>query len=42
MVLALLDDHLQHRGRAAAVAGGPAAAAKLAEASEAVARLVRS
>jgi DNA-binding FrmR family transcriptional regulator len=40
--LALLDDHLRHCVRDAAAAGGPTADAKLTEASEAIARLVRS
>ncbi|MGE0782580.1 MAG: CopY family transcriptional regulator, partial [Mycolicibacterium sp.] len=38
----LLDDHLRHCVRDAAATGGPAADAKLTEASEAIARLVRS
>jgi CsoR family transcriptional regulator, copper-sensing transcriptional repressor len=42
VALALLDDHLRHCVRNAAAAGGPAADAKLTEASEAIARLVRS
>lgn len=42
VALALLDDHLRHCVRDAAAAGGPAADAKLTEASEAIARLVRS
>ena len=42
VALALLDDHLRHCVRNAASAGGPAADAKLTEASEAIARLVRS
>ncbi|MCH9668651.1 MAG: metal-sensitive transcriptional regulator [Actinomycetia bacterium] len=42
VALALLDDHLRHCVREAAAAGGPAADAKLTEASEAIARLVRS
>ncbi|KMO83006.1 metal-sensitive transcriptional regulator [Mycolicibacterium chlorophenolicum] len=41
VALALLDDHLRHCVRDAA-AGGPAADAKLTEAYEAIARLVRS
>ena len=40
--LGLLDDHLKHCVLDAAVAGGPEADAKLAEASAAIARLVRS
>ena len=40
--LALLDDHLRHCVRDAAAVGGAAADAKLTEASEAIARLVRS
>lgn len=42
VALALLDDHLRHCVLDAASVGGPAADAKLTEASEAVARLVRS
>ena len=42
VALALLDDHIRHCVRDAAAAGGPAADAKLTEASEAIARLVRS
>ncbi|KGI65952.1 metal-sensitive transcriptional regulator (plasmid) [Mycolicibacterium rufum] len=42
VALALLDDHLRHCVRDAAAAGGPAADAKLTEASDAIARLVRS
>jgi DNA-binding FrmR family transcriptional regulator len=42
VALALLDDHLRHCVRNAAAAGGSAADAKLTEASEAIARLVRS
>ncbi len=42
VALALLDDHLAHCVVDAAVAGGDEAAAKLKEASAAVARLVRS
>ena len=42
VALALLDDLLRHCVRDAAAAGGPAADAKLTEASEAIARLVRS
>jgi len=38
----LLDDHLGHCVRAAIDAGGPEADAKVAEASAAIARLVRS
>jgi DNA-binding FrmR family transcriptional regulator len=40
--LALLDDHLSHCVVRAAVAGGAEAEEKLQEASEAIARLVRS
>ncbi|GAA4659678.1 metal-sensitive transcriptional regulator [Kineococcus glutinatus] len=40
--LALLEDHLAHCVVQAAAAGGPEADAKLKEASEAIARLVRS
>ena len=40
--LGLLDEHLHHCVRDAAVAGGPEAEAKLKEASDAIARLVRS
>ena len=42
VALALLDDHIRHCVRDAAAAGGPDADAKLTEASEAIARLVRS
>ncbi|MCV7432633.1 MULTISPECIES: metal-sensitive transcriptional regulator [Mycolicibacterium] len=42
VALGLLDDHLRHCVRNAAAAGGPAAEATLTEASEAIARLVRS
>jgi len=42
VALGLLDDHLAHCVVDAAQAGGPEAEAKLREASEAVARLVRS
>ncbi|HEY9266421.1 metal-sensitive transcriptional regulator (plasmid) [Mycolicibacterium vanbaalenii] len=42
VALALLDDHLRHCVRDAAAASGPAADARLTEASEAIARLVRS
>ncbi len=42
VALLLLDDHLDHCVRNAAIAGGPEADAKLAEASAAIARLVRS
>ncbi len=42
VALSLLDDHLKHCVLDAAVAGGPEAEAKIAEASEAIARLVRS
>jgi DNA-binding FrmR family transcriptional regulator len=40
--LGLLDDHLHHCVLDAAAAGGPEAEAKLKEASNAIARLVRS
>jgi len=42
VALELLDDHLGHCVRAAISAGGPDADAKVAEASAAIARLVRS
>jgi DNA-binding FrmR family transcriptional regulator len=42
VALGLLDDHLAHCVVDAAKAGGPDADAKLQEASEAIARLVRS
>ena len=42
VALGLLDDHLQHCVVDAARLGGPDADAKLAEASQAIARLVRS
>jgi DNA-binding FrmR family transcriptional regulator len=42
VALGLLDDHLRHCVIDAAIEGGPAAAAKLKEASDAIARLVRS
>ncbi|MDA2894340.1 metal-sensitive transcriptional regulator [Mycolicibacterium sp. BiH015] len=42
VALALLDDHLRHCVRDAAAVGGREADAKLTEASEAIARLVRS
>ncbi len=42
VALGLLDDHLDHCVRNAAIAGGTEADAKLAEASAAIARLVRS
>ncbi len=42
VALGLLNDHLNHCVREAAVAGGPEADAKIAEASQAIARLVRS
>lgn len=42
VALELLDDHLAHCVRQAIAAGGPEAEAKVAEASAAVARLVRS
>lgn len=42
VALALIDDHLSHCVREAIDAGGPEADAKVAEASAAIARLVRS
>jgi DNA-binding FrmR family transcriptional regulator len=42
VALLLLEDHLAHCVRDAAVAGGPEADQKIAEASAAIARLVRS
>ena len=42
VALELLDDHLGHCVRDAVAAGGPGADAKVAEASAAIARLVRS
>jgi CsoR family transcriptional regulator, copper-sensing transcriptional repressor len=42
VALRLLDEHLAHCVRAAVAAGGPDADAKVAEASAAIARLVRS
>ena len=42
VALGLLDDHLDHCVRNAAIEGGPEADAKIAEASAAIARLVRS
>jgi DNA-binding FrmR family transcriptional regulator len=42
VALGLLDDHLNHCVLDAAAAGGPEADEKLKEASEAIARLVRS
>ena len=42
VALALLDDHLNHCVREAAAQGGAVADEKLAEASAAIARLVRS
>ena len=42
VALGLLDDHLHHCVADAAAAGGPLAEEKLAEASAAIARLVRS
>lgn len=42
VALALLDDHLGHCVREAVAEGGPEADAKVAEASAAIARLVRS
>nr|WP_308213799.1 metal-sensitive transcriptional regulator [Rhodococcus sp. FXJ9.536] len=42
VALGLLDDHISHCVVDAAVAGGPEAAAKIKEATDAIARLVRS
>ena len=42
VAIELIDDHLSHCVREAIAAGGPDADAKVAEASAAVARLVRS
>lgn len=42
VALGLLSDHLAHCVREAAVAGGPNADAKIQEASDAIARMVRS
>jgi CsoR family transcriptional regulator, copper-sensing transcriptional repressor len=42
VALGLLDDHLKHCVMDAAAEGGPVAEAKLKEASDAIARLVRS
>lgn len=42
VALGLLDDHLQHCVVDAARQGGPESAAKVKEASDAIARLVRS
>ena len=42
VALGLLDDHLAHCVTDAAAAGGPEATEKMAEASRAIARLVRS
>jgi DNA-binding FrmR family transcriptional regulator len=42
VAIELLDDHLGHCVREAIASGGPAAEAKVAEASAAVARLVRA
>ena len=42
VALGLLDDHLHHCVLDAAATGGPEAEAKLKEASDAIARLVRS
>jgi DNA-binding FrmR family transcriptional regulator len=42
VALGLLEDHLAHCVREAAEAGGPEADAKLREAADAIARLVRS
>lgn len=42
VALGLLEDHLSHCVVQAAAAGGPEADAKVREASEAIARLVRS
>ena len=41
VALALLDDHLTHCVKEAVATGGPGADAKVAEASAAIARLVR-
>jgi CsoR family transcriptional regulator, copper-sensing transcriptional repressor len=42
VALGLLDDHLRHCVAEASRTGGPEAEAKIAEASQAIARLVRS
>jgi CsoR family transcriptional regulator, copper-sensing transcriptional repressor len=42
VALGLLDEHLSHCVAGAAAAGGPEADAKIREASDAIARLVRS
>jgi CsoR family transcriptional regulator, copper-sensing transcriptional repressor len=42
VAIELLEDHLAHCVREAVAAGGPEADAKVAEASAAIARLVRS
>ena len=42
MALGLLDEHLSHCVTQAAAEGGDIAAAKVREASEAIARLIRS
>jgi CsoR family transcriptional regulator, copper-sensing transcriptional repressor len=42
VALGLLDDHLNHCVVAAAASGGPAADHKMTEASQAIARLVKS
>jgi len=42
VALALVDDHLNHCVREAIAAGGPEADAKVAEATAAISRLVRS
>jgi CsoR family transcriptional regulator, copper-sensing transcriptional repressor len=42
VALTLMDDHLSHCVSEAAAAGGPVAEEKVAEASAAIARLVRS
>lgn len=42
VALALMNDHLKHCVVAAAMAGGPEADEKIKEASEAIARLVKS
>lgn len=42
VALALLDDHLAHCVADAAAGGGPVAAQKITEASDAIARLVKS
>ncbi|WP_349307370.1 hypothetical protein [Rhodococcus sp. IEGM 1409] len=42
MAIGRLEDHIGHRVVKAAVAGGPEADAKIEEANDAIARLVRS